>query len=263
MTEYKRSLRDIRKKIEKNKPLVHCLAPFVSANDMANALLSVGASPIMANAEEEMDEVVSHADALCVSTGILNKDKKKAIERALERANKKNIPVVLDPVGIGVSSYRRQFVLDILDWAPVTILRGNAAELRILFDGCVCAKGVDSLEENFELKRCRDVVHTLATKYKICVAMTGPVDVIGDQKRRIENRTGHSFLTKLTGAGCVLSALIAAFAAVGNDPWEMTASAIRFYGRAAEKAAREVGDRKGVYDFRNALMRQLKRRNRY
>lgn len=257
MTEHRNTLRRIKEKIRTHTPLIHCLAPYVTANDMANMLLSIGASPIMACAAEEMEDIVAHADALCISTGNLDNCKMKAIERALECADKRGLPVVLDPVGIGVSSYRRAFVKELLSWAPVTVLKGNMSEMKVLFDGKAHAKGVDSPKTGFDLAHGHEAVDFLSSKYHLCVAMTGPVDIIGDRKRKIENHTGHPVLTRMTGSGCLLSALIAAFVTADKDPWEMTAHAVRFFGRAAEKAVRDIGTGGGIYDFRNAFIRRL------
>lgn len=228
------SIWDAIQAIRKISPVVHNITNYVVMNNSANALLAIGASPVMAHAEEEVEEMVGIAGALVLNIGTLSPPWIRAMLRAAARAADRKIPIVLDPVGAGATSYRTGAAKELLRDFPVTIVRGNGSEIMALLDEEARTKGVDSSAASHA---ALDVARRLNRDFGCVVCVSGQIDYIisGSDEMRIMN--GHPLMTRVTGLGCTASALCGAFAAVCSDFAEATAHAMAVMGIAGEIAA--------------------------
>jgi|WetSurMetagenome_2_1015567.scaffolds.fasta_scaffold28409_4 hydroxyethylthiazole kinase len=235
---YKHSLstaklwRDILK-IRSEAPLIHNITNYVVMNSTANALLALGASPVMAHALEEMDEMIDLVRALVINIGTLSTPWISAMLKAGIRAKGKGIPIVLDPVGSGATSFRTTSALQILREVKPDIVRGNASEILSLVSSEKGTKGVDSTHKTEETV---DKARLLATHYNCVVSMSGATDVIVSADRTVRVFNGHPIMPRITGLGCSATTLTAAFATVNPDPVEAAVHAMALMGIAGELA---------------------------
>ncbi|MBS3779429.1 MAG: hydroxyethylthiazole kinase [Desulfovermiculus sp.] len=220
-------------RIREQRPLIHNITNFVVMNFTANALLAMGASPVMAHAAEEVEEMVSLARALVLNIGTLSREWIDSMLKAGKRAAELNIPVVLDPVGSGATHLRTQTARDIIDQARVWLVRGNASEIISLGQKGSRTKGVDSTHS---VQEAAETAQGLARELETAVAITGPTDLVTDGRRTVRVDNGHPLMGRITGTGCAASALCAAFLAVDNDRIGAAASALSFLGLAGERA---------------------------
>ncbi|MCT2536206.1 hydroxyethylthiazole kinase [Aquibacillus koreensis] len=220
-------------KVREKQPLVHNITNQVVINYTANGLYAIGAAPVMANAVEEAADMANNADALLLNIGTLTTVQVDAMILAGKAANQKGIPVVFDPVGVGATPYRSAMAKKILDNVQVSVVRGNAAEVGLLAGLKAVMRGVDA-----EAQGDHQAVALQATKQLgIPVIVTGEHDVITDGSKVFVIENGHPLLTKVTGTGCLLSSVVAAFLAAHENVLEACAGAVGFYGVAAEVAA--------------------------
>lgn len=231
------SLCDDLQKVRANAPLVHNITNFVVMNNTANALLSIGASPVMAHAVEEVAEMTSLASALVINIGTLSQEWIKAMGMAMAAAQKKGIPIVFDPVGAGATEYRTRTCLNLLDQVAPTVIRGNASEIMALAGDCVQTKGVDS---SAAASDAENAAMALAEKYACVVCVSGAADLITDRRRTTQVRNGHPMMPKVTGLGCTATAMIGAFCAVNNDTLAATSHAMMVMGICGEIAAAQA-----------------------
>jgi hydroxyethylthiazole kinase len=224
-----RNLRAVRER----KPLVHNITNFVVMNYTANALLAMGASPVMAHAINEVEEMVSHAGALVLNIGTLTDEWVAAMIAAGRKATDKKIPIVLDPVGSGATRLRTESARKILSQTRVSVLRGNASEILSLQDDNSRTKGVDAVHGVDEAARTAGI---LAAELGSTLAITGPVDLITDGRRVVRVANGHPLMASVTGTGCTATAAVGAFLAVDPDPVGAAATALAFFGLAGEVA---------------------------
>ncbi|MGN0649261.1 MAG: hydroxyethylthiazole kinase [Oscillospiraceae bacterium] len=200
-------------RLREKEPLVHCITNYVTATDTANILLSAGASPIMADDPAESAEITAAADALTINLGTISQSRIEAMIHSIAAANAKGIPVVLDPVGVNASRLRREAVERILNAGRVTIVRGNGSELSALAGLAYLSHGVDAAEGGISAEK---IAGKAAERLGCICVMTGGVDVVTDGDRLARLYNGVPMLKKITGAGCMTSALTAAFAAVAD-----------------------------------------------
>jgi len=205
-------------------------------NNTANALLAAGASPVMAHAEEEVEEMVAIASALVINIGTLNRDWIAAMKLAMTAAAKKGIPVIFDPVGSGATSYRTQTCLDLLA-TGVNIIRGNASEIMSLVDASIQTKGVDS---GTDVSLAEQAAINLANHYSCIVVVSGAIDLVTDGNKVTFNSHGHAMMPKVTGLGCTATALIGAFSAINTDYFTAAVHAMTFMGICGEIAAQDA-----------------------
>jgi len=220
--------------IRKTSPVVHNITNYVVMNTSANALLALGASPVMAHAEEEVEDMVHLAGALVINIGTLSAHWIRAMFRAAHHAAKKDIPIILDPVGAGATAYRTQTARELIKEVPPSIIRGNASEIMALLDEGAKTKGVDSTASSHA---AIDIARRLNQLHGSVVCISGETDYIisGDDTTRIMN--GHPMMTTVTGMGCTASALCGAFAAVNPAFAEAASQAMAVMGIAGEMAA--------------------------
>lgn len=197
--------------VRKNVPLVHSITNYVTVNDCANALLAIGASPIMADDIMEAADITSISNALVINIGTLNVRTVESMIASGKKANELGIPVVFDPVGAGASGFRNETTRRILTGVKVDIIRGNLSEMSFIAGLQVSTKGVDSSEEDAS-NDAEEVAKNVAKMYNCVTAITGAVDVISDGTRLVRLSNGVKLLSKVTGTGCMTSALVGAFA---------------------------------------------------
>ncbi|MFC7366531.1 MULTISPECIES: hydroxyethylthiazole kinase [Bhargavaea] len=238
--------------LRERRPLVHCMTNIVVANFQANGLLALGASPVMADAREEVEEMAAAASCTVLNIGTLHRESLEAMEMAGKAANGAGNPVVLDPVGAGATRFRRDAVSRLLGSVNITLIRGNTGELAALAGVDWKASGVDAGDGEMDVET---VAAQVARNYDCLVAVTGATDVLTDGKRTMRISGGHPVMSRITGSGCLLSAVCGAFLAAGKgDPFHSVAAALAFY-KAAGKRAAEVSSLPG--SFLPAFMDQL------
>ena len=237
--------------VRSHRPLVHHITNSVTINDCANITISAGAAPVMAEAPEEVAEMVSAAGALVLNIGTLSQGQVDAMLIAGRRANVLGIPVILDPVGAGATRFRTETAWRLLDSLDVAVLKGNAGEIGVLAGTGGSVRGVDSGGiAGDPVETVRECARATGT----VVAMTGDVDVIADKRRVFLVRNGNPMMDRLSGTGCMAASVTASFAAVADDYAVTTAAALAAFGLAGERAA--AGAR-GPYSFRTALFDEL------
>ncbi|WP_018932058.1 hydroxyethylthiazole kinase [Gracilibacillus lacisalsi] len=220
-------------KVRKQQPLIHNITNQVVMNFTANGLYAVGAAPVMAHAKEEVEEMAQMASSLVLNIGTLTKEQIDAMILAGKAANQAGVPVVLDPVGVGATTFRTNSAKRILQEVNVTCIRGNAGEIANLAGVETEVRGVDGSSDTDIQQLANLAFKTL----QVPLVITGEEDVVVDWDTQISVSNGHPLLTKVTGAGCLLSAVIAAFLAVSDNVVEAATDALSYYGVAAENAA--------------------------
>lgn len=240
-------------------PLVHCITNYVTVNDCANMLLACGASPIMADDLAEMEEISSICSGLVINIGTLNSRTITSMKAAGKAACRLGHPVILDPVGAGASQLRTQTASSIMQEVCPSVIRGNISEIKSLFQGRGTTKGVDAdsadrvTEEG--LQDAVALVNGWAQDAGCIIAVTGAIDLICDGRTAYCVRNGHPFMSRVTGTGCQLSALMAAFvSANGRQTLEAVVAAACTMGLAGETARRRLAPQEGNASYRNHII---------
>ena len=237
--------------VRSERPLIHHITNSVTINDCANITICTGAAPVMAEAPEEVGDMVAAAGALVLNIGTLSAAQVEAMLIAGRRANELGIPVVLDPVGAGATAFRTATAGRLLDALEIAVLKGNAGEIGVLSGTGGSVRGVDSggvAGDPVETAReCARVTGTV-------VSMTGAVDVVTDGDRGFLVRNGGPAMDRLSGTGGMAAAVVAAVVAVADDPMVASAAALAAFGLAGERAAACA---RGPYSFRTALVDEL------
>ncbi|MDQ3911246.1 MAG: hydroxyethylthiazole kinase [Actinomycetota bacterium] len=218
--------------IADEKPLVHHVTNYVTVNLVANVTLSTGALPVMAHAREEVAEMVSLASALVVNIGTLDPPFVEAVMLAGRRANEKGVPIVLDPVGAGATSFRTRTAERLLSDLEIAAVCGNAGEVATLAGLDAEVRGVESLTGDAET-----AARKAASSLDTTVAATGEIDYVSDGESTLAVANGHPLMARVVGSGCASTAVVGVFAAVGGAKAETVAHALAYFGRAGEVAA--------------------------
>ena len=239
--------------VRQRQPLVHNITNFVVMNYNANALLALGAAPVMAHAREEVVDMIGIAQALVLNIGTLEPDWIEAMRLALQAARARGIPVVLDPVGAGATPYRNRAVAELLAAGSPSVLRGNASEILSVAGVDAATRGVDSSAASDDAVQ---TARALAARLGAVVCVSGATDhVLAPDGRHARLGNGHAWMTRVTGVGCSASALIGAFAAVQADAFQATTSAMAYLGVVGEVAAEQVQtEGRGVGQLQIALL---------
>ena len=245
--------------LRRSAPLVHCITNYVTANDCANLLLACGASPILADDPAEAAEIAAQCGALTLNLGTLSRQKLPAFFAAGQAAAARGRPVVLDPVGAGASALRTSTARQLLGAVRCTAVRANASELRALAGQEAPAHGVDAAPADAvtgeTLPARLALAAAFARQHRTIAAMTGALDLVTDGHRTYCIRNGHPLLCRVTGTGCMLTALVAAFLAANPDrPLEAAAAAVVCMGLAGEQAAQRMHGPDGTGSFRVYLI---------
>lgn len=232
------------KDLKNTKPLIHHITNLVVMNETANATLAIGASPVMAHAIEEVEEMASVARALVLNIGTLTTELVESMIRAGLAAGRNNTPIILDPVGAGATTLRTEACRRLLSELDITIIRGNASEAAVLAEYEAQIKGVDAMTMSHDLE---DIAKTLAVKTGCVAAVTGPVDIVSDGVRIARISHGHPMMAMVTGTGCIATSIVAGFASVIADPFTASVAALTFYDLAGEAAAAGAEGLPGSY----------------
>ena len=246
---------DSLRRLREAKPLVHQITNYVVMNETANATLALGALPVMAHAPQEVEEMTAAAGALVLNIGTLSPHWVEAMLAAGRKANELGVPVVLDPVGAGATTYRTETAKRILDEVGVTVLRGNVGEVATLVGVAAEVRGVESIDAGGD---AAEVARSAARSLGVIASVTGPVDHVSDGDGMLAVSNGHPLLAAITGTGCMSSTVTGCFLAVNRDrPLEAAAEALVAFGVAGEDAAvssRGPGSfHVGLYDALAAL----------
>ena len=246
-------------RVRERRPLIHCITNYVTANDVANLLLACGASPIMADEPEEVEEITARCAGLCLNLGTPSRRTIPSLMRAGVKAGELGRPVVLDPVGVGASTLRLRTAQDLMARVPFTVLRGNVSELRALAGGQEHTRGVDAggadAVTEAELERGVAFAKGTARRTGTVVAVTGAIDLVSDGEQCVVIRNGRPEMGLVTGTGCQLSALTAAcLAASPERPLEAAAAAVCAMGVAGELAWARMSPQDGNATYRDRII---------
>ena len=257
------TLKDIR---EKNA-LTHCITNSVTINDCANAVLAIGGSPFMAEDAEELEEVVTIADVLVINIGKLSKEQIESMHISSKTANKTNTPIILDPVGVGVTELRNKTTMELINDYDITAIRGNITEIKAIaklagvLDESNTAKGVDVniddiiTEEN--LKDNGELICELASKLNTTILASGPIDILSDGNLTVAIDNGDDMMPLITGSGCMLSSIVGSCIG-GSNPFDGSLVAILAMNIAGERARAKVDEKdEGTGSFRTYLIDYL------
>ena len=257
--------------IKERNPLTHCITNSVTINDCANAVLAIGGSPFMAEDAEELAEVVTIADVLVINIGKLSKEQINSMHVSAKVANETKTPIVLDPVGVGVTQLRNKTTLDLINNYDIAAIRGNISEIKSIaklvgvIDENNTAKGVDVniddiiTEEN--LSANGEIIKELANKLSTTILASGPIDILSDGTTTIAIDNGDDMMPLITGSGCMLSSIVGTCIG-GSAPLEGTLIAILAMNLAGEKARAKVEEKdEGTGSFRTYLIDYLYKTN--
>lgn len=239
-------------KISNKNPVIHHIMNTVTMHFVANGINALGGSPVMAKHSVETKEVTQKADALVLNLGTPDADTEHAMMSAIESAKKRSIPIVFDPVGIGVSSYRKNIAQTVLKSTSLSAICANASELHFLLSNQWGGRGVDANEYPTLFTDAVSVAKALKT----IVVVTGEVDLITDGNHVISSRHGSPLLPSISGTGCLLTSIIALFLSVSErgDALSSVVLAVRLLGLAGEWAETEA---KGPGSFASELLDAL------
>ena len=251
--------RNIFENVRKTCPLIHNITNYVTVNDCANIIIACGGAPIMADDRAEVSEITSLCAGLNINIGTLNSRTIDSMGIAGKRANELHHPVVLDPVGAGASQLRTDTALRLLEEVQFTVIRGNISEIKTLASGSGSTKGVDAdvsdrvTEENMD--EAVDFAKAFAAKTGAVVAITGAIDLVADGNTAYCIRNGHPMMSAITGTGCQLSAMTAAFVTANPaHPLEAAAAAVCAMGLAGQIAHERLTPMDGSATYRNYII---------
>ncbi|WP_299522887.1 hydroxyethylthiazole kinase [uncultured Methanobrevibacter sp.] len=253
--------------VKTKNPLTHCITNFVTVNDCANAILAIGGSPIMSEDTEEVSEVVSIADALVINIGKLNQEQVESMKVSSNQANKINTPIILDPVGVGISNLRNRVTLELIENYKLAAIRGNITEIKTIakLTGIISqsntAKGVDVSNEDIitkdNLNTNAKIISKLASKLNTVILASGPIDILSNGETTIAINNGDEMMPQITGSGCMLSSIVGSCIGATN-PFEGTLLAALLMTIAGEHARAQVdNENSGTGSFRTYLIDYL------
>ena len=242
-------INDILGKIKSKRPIIHCITNFITANDCANVLLALGASPTMAHHPEEVVEMTSHCDALVCNMGAVSDY--EAMCNVAAEARRLGHPIVIDPVGVAATSFRREKCIDLIEKYRPDCIRGNVSEIEALYNRKSLKVGVDS---DFRGQDAKALCSNYAKQINSLVITSGVTDYISDGIITSAYEYGSRLMSGITGAGCMATCIVAAFLSCDNSP-ESAAAAMILLGISAEisekKTMMKCG---GTMTFRNELI---------
>lgn len=240
--------------VSTKKPLIHHITNEVTINDCANVTLAIGASPVMASSVKEAAEMVQLANALVLNIGTIHDETFQAMLLAGEAANAHAIPIILDPVGVGATSFRTNKIFELLKTIQVQMIRGNASEIYRLLGGEIMTRGVDSGEVSISQAQ---LAKEAAQKLQCTVVVSGVQDAVSDGIRTATIDNGHPLLTKVTGTGCMSTSLIGCFAGVTKDFFAAGIAGISTMSVAGEIAAHHLHSNEGTGTYRTRIIDQI------
>ena len=252
-------LKTMLENVRAKTPLVHNITNYVTVNDVANVLLAAGGSPIMSDDADDVEDITSICGGLNINIGTLNSRTITSMLLAGKKANALGHPVVLDPVGAGASRLRTDTAYRLLRDVKFAVIRGNISEIKTLASGAGTTKGVDAdvadkvTEEN--LDSAVAFAKAFAAQTGAVIAITGAIDIVADAEKAYCIRNGNAMMSSITGTGCQLSALTAAFVTANpGHPLEAAAAAVCAMGLAGETAHKRLTPLDGNSTYRNYII---------
>ncbi|HUK66427.1 MAG TPA: hydroxyethylthiazole kinase [Anaeromyxobacteraceae bacterium] len=233
--------------VRRKAPVVHHLTNWVTIYDCANIVKVFGASPVMAHAPEEVEEMVGIASALVLNIGTLTVEFVESMKKAARRANARSIPVVLDVCGAGATRLRDAKCAELLEAARIDLVKGNASEIARVAGEAVATRGVDAAEVEKDLA---ELARALARARSCTVVVTGREDIVTDGVSTFRIKNGHEMMSRVVGTGCMAASVIGAFAGVERERVRAAVAGLVSYEVAAELAARSA---RGPGSFKEAL----------
>lgn len=252
-------LKERLENVRRSAPLVHNITNYVTVNDCANILLACGASTIMADDMAEVSEITALCGALNINIGTLNAQTISSMIMAGKKANQLGYPVILDPVGVGASRLRTDTAYQLLQEIKFTVIRGNISEIKTLALGEGSTKGVDADVADAvtaeTLDKAIDFAKKLAGKTGAIMAITGAIDIVADATTAYVIYNGNPMMSKITGTGCMLTAMTAAYLAANpGAALEATTAAVTAMGLCGEKAYYQLSETQGNSTYRNLII---------
>jgi hydroxyethylthiazole kinase len=248
------NLQHYLQQVKDKGPLVEAITNYVTITDCANILLSAGGSPAMCESADEAYDFTKLAQAVYINIGSLPKEQELAMLQSVKAADEVGIPVVLDPVGCGAIPRRIDFINKLRSFGKLSVVKGNVGEIKTLAGAETQVKGVDSLDDGTDAIQ---VCEQLAKDWGCVVVATGKTDIITNGKQTATVDNGSEMFTKITGAGCMLGALLAGFSGANPEHlFEANLAGVITMGIAGEKAAKlDRGHLPG--SFRSYLMDEI------
>ncbi len=255
MIDFETILTNVRKKV----PLVHNITNYVTVNDCANILLACGASPIMSDDGDEVEDITSICGGLNINIGTLNKNTIPSMFLAGRKANALGHPILLDPVGAGASRLRTETAAKLIQELKFTVIRGNISEIKALAQGAESTKGVDANEADRVSAGNLDSVIAFARAFSertgAVIAITGATDVIIDGRHACTITNGHPMMSRITGTGCMLSAMTTAFVTANPEqPFDAVCAAVIAMGLCGDLAHERLTPLDGNSSYRNYII---------
>lgn len=252
-------LKEIIENVRKTCPLIHNITNYVTVNDCANILLACGASPIMADDVQEAEDITAICGGLNINIGTLNQRTIPAMNIAGKKANELGHPIVLDPVGVGASELRTKTARELMEHVRFTVIRGNISEIKTLAQGNGSTRGVDAditdAVTKEDLPQVVAFAKEFAKKTGAVIAITGAIDIVADDKKAYCIFNGHPMMSSITGTGCQLSAITAAYVTANKDnPLEAVAAAVCVMGICGEMAYSRLTKEDGNATYRNYII---------
>jgi len=238
-------------------PYVHHLTNFVTVNDCANITLSAGGSPIMTLSPDDSEQMVGLCHALVINIGSIQEEQLVSMVRAGKEANRLQIPVVLDPVGVGASAFRKQCVEALIDQVKFTVIRGNRSEIATL-TGMSSGRGVDA-DPNAPFDA--DKAEQLAKRLNCVISASGPIDFVTDGVHSVEIANGHPILADVTGTGCMTASVTGCLVGAGLPALDAAVLALTAVGIAGEEAARSLVHERRLGTFRQRFFDEMSAMN--
>lgn len=242
-------------KLRKSKPLIEQITNYVTINDCANVTLAIGASPVMADGYEEVEDFSKIANAVVINFGIIDVQPLEVMIKAGKTANKNNVPIVFDPVGMGAIKYRDNAILQLLEEVHMDVIKGNAGEIMALAGKTGATKGVDSLASSEEAVDC---AIEIANSYRCVCAVTGKTDIITDGRYVVKIKNESDILAYITGTGCMIASLIGSFLGTGSTSFISAVSGVLAMSLSGEMALkREEKEKNGIGTYKVDVMNNI------
>lgn len=248
--------------VKEKAPLIHNITNYVAVNDCANILLACGASPIMSDDINEVEDITTICTGLNINIGTLNGSTIPSMFLAGKKANELNHPIILDPVGAGASNLRTKTALELINKVRFSVIRGNISEIKTIAEGRGSTNGVDACiadvvtEEN--LDKAVAFAKSLSKEKNAVIAISGHIDIVADEKTAYVIKNGNAMMSKITGTGCMLTALTAAFISANQDNiLEGAATGVIAMGLCGELAHDRLTEKDGNSTYRNYIIDEI------
>lgn len=246
--------------LKEKKPLIHCITNYVTVNDVANSLIAIGASPVMADEPSESGEITAISNGLLINLGTLNLNTIKAMQNSIKMANSLNLPVVLDPVGVGASTLRNETAINFLKEYKFSIIKGNISEIKFLNGEKSIAKGVDAglKDLNDDILNRVNLAKELSKKTDAAIVITGKIDIVVFENEVYLLKNGSSLMGKFSGSGCILGGICTAFLASNTNPLKSAIMGVLTECVAGELVrGKNVLSDMGSMKFKNGLIDEI------